>query len=55
MPFNDPQMQFLSDHNFEGPCMFDVWRNFGSVHLKAGDRTVEWAETEDVPYPGSLE
>ena len=23
VPFNGPQMQFLSDHNFEGPCIRD--------------------------------
>ena len=24
-PFNGPQMQFLSDHNFEGPCIFMLY------------------------------
>ena len=29
VPFNGPQMQFLSDHNFEGPCRsFDcIWHS----------------------------
>ena len=24
VPFNGPQMQFLSDHNFEGPCTIHI-------------------------------
>ena len=24
VPFNGPQMQFLSDHNFEGPCILST-------------------------------